>query len=197
MKKSKLPKTDSIQQLAEFWDTHDLTDFEDELEEVAEPVFGRRAAIKVPLESREVEAVEQIARAKGLSREELIRAWVLQKSRPTEQRRPNQALKLTGAAVSLPRTINVFQAAPVDWKGILAGRHSGQAPLSGINRGPGNKMIRALMLPIFPSRECVAKISQAKTRVGRQIVGWWRRPQARKEHSSPTLPSPGGLTPNL
>jgi len=30
-----------------------------------------------------------------------------------------------------------------------------------------------------------------------QIVGWWRRPQARNEHSSPTLPSPGGMTPNL
>jgi hypothetical protein len=38
MKKSKLPKTDSIQGLAEFWDSHDLTEFEDELEEVAEPV---------------------------------------------------------------------------------------------------------------------------------------------------------------
>jgi len=30
---------DSIEKLAEFWDTHDLTDFEDELEEVTEPVF--------------------------------------------------------------------------------------------------------------------------------------------------------------
>ena len=28
MKKAKLPKTDSIQKLAEFWDTHDLTEFE-------------------------------------------------------------------------------------------------------------------------------------------------------------------------
>ena len=44
MKKSKLPKTDSIQELAEFWDTHDLTDFEEELEEVAEPVFMRGTA---------------------------------------------------------------------------------------------------------------------------------------------------------
>ena len=26
MKKSKLPKTDSIQKLAEFWDAHDLTE---------------------------------------------------------------------------------------------------------------------------------------------------------------------------
>ena len=79
MKKSKLPTTESIQALAEFWDTHDLTDFEDELEEVAEPVFVRATAIKVPLESGEAEAVEQMARAKGVSREELIRAWVLQK----------------------------------------------------------------------------------------------------------------------
>jgi len=79
MKKSKLPRTDSIQKLAEFWDTHDLTAFEDELEDVAEPFFVRGTAIKVPLESREVAAVEQMAQAKGVSREELIRAWVMQK----------------------------------------------------------------------------------------------------------------------
>jgi hypothetical protein len=36
MKKFRFPKTDSIEQLAEFWDTRDLTDFEDELEEVVE-----------------------------------------------------------------------------------------------------------------------------------------------------------------
>ena len=44
MKTSKLPRTDSIQELARFWDTHDLTDFDDELEEVTEPVFVRDAA---------------------------------------------------------------------------------------------------------------------------------------------------------
>ena len=79
MKKPNLPKTDSIQKMAEFWDTHDLTVFEDELEEVTEPVFVRGTAIKVPLESSEVAAVEQLAQAKGVSREELIRAWVVQK----------------------------------------------------------------------------------------------------------------------
>ena len=41
MKKPRPPRTDSIQKLAEFWDTHDLTEFEDELEEVSEPVFVR------------------------------------------------------------------------------------------------------------------------------------------------------------
>lgn len=90
LKKSKLPKTDSIQKLAEFWDTHDLTDFEDELEEVTEPVFLRGTAIKVPLESREVKAIEQIAQAKGVSREELIRAWVLQKLAGRNNARPTK-----------------------------------------------------------------------------------------------------------
>jgi hypothetical protein len=33
MKERKLPKTRSIAKLAEFWDTHDLTDFEDQLVE--------------------------------------------------------------------------------------------------------------------------------------------------------------------
>ncbi len=90
VKKSKLPKTDSIQKLAEFWDSHDLTDFDDELEEVSEPVFVRRTAIKVPLESREAEAVKQMAQAKGVSKEELIRTWVQQKLARRTNARPNR-----------------------------------------------------------------------------------------------------------
>lgn len=90
MKKPKLPTIDSIQQLAEFWDNNDLTDFEEELEEVAEPVFVRGTAINVPLESGEVEEVEQMARAKGISREELIRAWVLQKLARRNRARPTK-----------------------------------------------------------------------------------------------------------
>jgi hypothetical protein len=91
MKKPKLPRTDSIKKLAEFWDSHDLTDFEDELEEVAEPVFVRRTAIKVPLEAHEVEAVERMARAKGVSREELVRAWVVQKVGRRNNARPTKS----------------------------------------------------------------------------------------------------------
>jgi hypothetical protein len=79
MKKSRLPKTDSVKKLAEFWDSHDLTDFKDELEEVTEPVFVRSNVIKVPLEAHEAEAVERMANAKGVSPEELVRAWVVQK----------------------------------------------------------------------------------------------------------------------
>ena len=40
MKRRKLPNTDSVEELARLWDTHDVTDFEDELAEVTEPVFA-------------------------------------------------------------------------------------------------------------------------------------------------------------
>lgn len=42
MNKKEIPQTDSIQELAHFWDTHDVTDFEDQLEEVKEPVFEQK-----------------------------------------------------------------------------------------------------------------------------------------------------------
>lgn len=64
MKAEALPQTDSIQELAQFWDTHDLMDFEDELKEVTEPVFAPRKAIHLDLESAEAEAVRRIAEAK-------------------------------------------------------------------------------------------------------------------------------------
>ena len=74
-----LPRTDSIQELARFWDTHDLTDFENQLEEVAEPVFEREAVVKVQLQPEEIEALNEIAKSKGVGSADLIREWVLEK----------------------------------------------------------------------------------------------------------------------
>jgi len=79
MKKSKPPKTDSIEELVRFWDTNDLTDFEDELVEIKEPVFKRDESIRVQLDARQAKAVRQIARSKGVSQGELVRKWVLEK----------------------------------------------------------------------------------------------------------------------
>ena len=81
MKAQKLPQTDSIEELAKFWDTHDLTDFENQLEEVKEPVFGREleTIMKVHLQLQEAEAVKRIAEAKEVDEETLIREWVIEK----------------------------------------------------------------------------------------------------------------------
>jgi hypothetical protein len=82
--KERIPYTDSIEELARFWDTHDATDYNEEFEEVTEPLFerrGHRVVMAVPLEAQEVEAVEKIAKAKGLDNKTLLREWVLEKLR--------------------------------------------------------------------------------------------------------------------
>ena len=80
MNKLKIPEMDSIEELARFWDMHDLTDFEDQLEEVPEPVFERKMEpVLVPLQSQEVEAVKRIAESEGIEYVALIRGWVLEK----------------------------------------------------------------------------------------------------------------------
>ncbi len=79
MNPQKLPQTDSIQGLAQFWDTHDLADFEAELEEADEPIFERATTVTLRLESGEVEAVKRIAESQGVADVDLIRQWVLEK----------------------------------------------------------------------------------------------------------------------
>ncbi len=79
MNQSKLPQTDSIEELASFWDTHDLTNFEDELEEVDEPVFECNPEVKILLKTEEIEAVNELAESRGVDSSELIREWILEK----------------------------------------------------------------------------------------------------------------------
>ncbi|MBI3245959.1 MAG: hypothetical protein HYZ50_05585 [Deltaproteobacteria bacterium] len=81
MKTAKIPRTDSIAELARFWDTHDLTEFKDELEEVEEPVFERRPEIGISLHlpPQEAAAVKRVAKAKGVEEATLLREWVLEK----------------------------------------------------------------------------------------------------------------------
>lgn len=81
MKNHKLPQIDSIQELAQFWDAHDVTDFEEELEEVQEPVFDRGSAIVLQLESDETSALRKIAESEGIDEAGLIMKWVREKIR--------------------------------------------------------------------------------------------------------------------
>ncbi len=80
MKTTRLPQTDSIEELARFWDSHSLTDFEDELEEVTEPVFVRdsETVAVVHLPPEKLAAVQRIAKARGIDDGDLLREWVLE-----------------------------------------------------------------------------------------------------------------------
>jgi hypothetical protein len=77
----KIPTTDSIQELATFWQRHDVTDFEDDLEEVHQPVFQRASVVGVPLSGDERQAVRDAAASRGLDEAALIHEWVKERLR--------------------------------------------------------------------------------------------------------------------
>jgi len=83
MSTPRLPQTDSIQELAKFWDTHDVTEFEAELEEVDERVFERDTDITIRLPADDANAVRAMARSRGIGDSELIREWVLNRLHTT------------------------------------------------------------------------------------------------------------------
>ncbi|QTA80186.1 Toxin-antitoxin system, antitoxin component, CopG-like [Desulfonema limicola] len=76
-----IPKTDSIKELEQFWDTHDLTDYEDQLEEVADTVFESKNTIRIDLDVDEAETIKRIALKKGIPYQILVKEWVLDKVR--------------------------------------------------------------------------------------------------------------------
>ena len=81
MKSLRVPRTDSIEELARFWDSRDLTDFEEELEEATTPVFERKPETVIPLHLHlgELKALRQVAQARGIEEAALLREWVLEK----------------------------------------------------------------------------------------------------------------------
>jgi hypothetical protein len=83
MRKRKLPNTDSVEELARFWDTHDVTDFEDELEEVTDPVFVRAkgASLSIVLPPADVRRLKGIARSMGVKETTVLRQWIVEKLR--------------------------------------------------------------------------------------------------------------------
>jgi hypothetical protein len=78
---NKIPQIDSVTELARFWDTHSLTEFEEELEEVREPVFsrGEQSVVRIPLRADQAAALHRIAQSKGMDDTDLLREWVSEK----------------------------------------------------------------------------------------------------------------------
>ncbi len=71
--------TDSIKELASFWDEHDITDFENSLEEVKGRVFNKGKEINIHLNQDEFESIEKLARQNGLKKDALLRKWIVEK----------------------------------------------------------------------------------------------------------------------
>ncbi len=78
---SQFPHTDSIQELAQFWDNHDLTEFEEQLQEVEGPVFERKIVYEIELPLKEAQVIKKLASLRGVDDADLVREWVIEKVR--------------------------------------------------------------------------------------------------------------------
>ncbi len=79
---SRIPPFRSIEEEAEFWDTHSFTDFEDELEEVTDVVFvglGHNGRLALWLEPEAAAALVEQAEQQGAYPATLARSWILER----------------------------------------------------------------------------------------------------------------------
>ena len=79
-KKSRIPEFKTIEEEAEFWDTHDTTDYEDEFKPVkarfADKLFDR---VTIPVDADTLAQLDTLAREEELNATALARRWVLER----------------------------------------------------------------------------------------------------------------------
>lgn len=70
---------DSIEAAADFWDTHSLTDYEDQIREVEIEIRARRRR-RITLDPEVWERVAQQARIRGVTPETLVNLWLMERA---------------------------------------------------------------------------------------------------------------------
>jgi len=84
--KRELPKFSSDEELAEWIETHDLSDYLDSLEVVTEEIKVQRTArekqsIGLDLNPKDLDAIKRVAKTRGIPYKTLIHNWVTEKLR--------------------------------------------------------------------------------------------------------------------
>lgn len=82
----KIPAFSNIEEEANFWDTHSVTEFEDQTEDV-DIIFEldkpRKASLVLRLQMAFKNKLKKIARSKGLDVSTLARMWLMEKANET------------------------------------------------------------------------------------------------------------------
>ncbi len=77
--KTAISKADSYRVIGEFWDDHDLSNFEQETQSAEFDVDLRRSGVYVPLDKKLAEQLRSAADAFGVSPEALLNRWLREK----------------------------------------------------------------------------------------------------------------------
>ncbi len=79
-KKSRIPEFKSVEQEAEFWDTHDLADYWDEFKPVRVRVVKNLSEpLTIRLDPETLSELRSRAKQKGIGPTTLARMWVLER----------------------------------------------------------------------------------------------------------------------
>lgn len=85
--KGHIPEFASIQEEAEFWDTHDTADFEEEFKPVRVRVAKNLSqGITVRLDSETLKRLRNLAHSKGVGPTTLARMWIIEHLKDEEGR---------------------------------------------------------------------------------------------------------------
>lgn len=78
---ARIPKFKTDKEIAEFWDTHSLADFEEELRLAKDIVFVKpeRQVISLRLDRKIVKSLKSLAAKKGMGYSPLLRMWILER----------------------------------------------------------------------------------------------------------------------
>ena len=77
--KSSISKARSYQEIGEFWDTHDLSEYWDQTKPVEFEVEIQSEAIYYPIERKLSAQISRIAKRRGVSQETLLNLWLQEK----------------------------------------------------------------------------------------------------------------------
>ncbi len=75
-----IPRFSSLEEMAEFWDTHDSTEYEHEFEPVeftVSPTLTNSYMLSIRLEKAVFDEIHAAAKAKGMGTSTLVRMWIL------------------------------------------------------------------------------------------------------------------------
>ncbi len=79
MAKSKMPKFDSLTNLVEFFDTHDMGDYLEDMREVDSDINITKRTHLIALDEDLAQQVTAIAKAKRVSSKNLVNQWLREK----------------------------------------------------------------------------------------------------------------------
>jgi hypothetical protein len=74
---SKLPHFKSLDELVEFWETHDFSDYVEEMEEIElDALSSDSTTLQVTLAPAPMAKLSQLARQQGMSPNDLVQTWL-------------------------------------------------------------------------------------------------------------------------